>query len=569
MLVAAHAAPSHLAMALFNLQRAGILNPENIALVAAHAAPSNLDSALSHLQLAGILNQENFVLVVSAQDAPFSLAMALSNLLEAGILNPENIVLVAAHAAPSHLARALFNLQRAGILNPENIALVAAHAAPMHLDSALSKLQRAGILNQDNFLLFAAHAAPSDLAFALSYLQRAGILNPENIARVAAHAAPDHLASVLFCLLEARILNQENFAALVTPNHAALMTNEAYEIIWGRIPNHLLTTDNFRILLTAAERVNPIAELERVRDHILGVQVGIEHVVNFNPRQSTHTASVHKSISASAVQLMKRYGSSLSLETKILEIKDFVKGLADTPERQAAKRCIERIADPHFTFTDATSEVSILQLLALSYTAIHDEDKRLGHLDDAKAFFVDGLYEIQRGYNIERSQGPKEGDDSPICPGGTFNKLMEKLNGIHPDVKIDYINHEGAYLKFPKLVKDHALKYLTQLDPEQASILLDKIRTRENLMPIWGAIESKVKTALWDEFKEAYGNNQADKRFTDLFDAAGDLDCTEIVRQASESLPTNACASKLGMFAAAASAGHQVLESEALPGSTP
>ena len=332
--------------------------------------------------------------------------------------------------------------------------------------------------------------------------------------------------------------------------------------IWLRIPRLLLTTDNFRRLLTAAEHVNPMAELERLRDQILGVEVGTAPVVDFNPRQSTHTASVHKSISASAVQLMKRYGSSLSLENKIQEIKDFVKGLADTPKHQAAKRCIERIANPHFTFTD-TSGVSILQLLALSYTAIHDAANLTSSIEEAKALFVEGLYEIQRGYNLNPDGSDKGEEDSPICTAGTFNKLMEKLNGIHPDVKIVYINHAGACLKFPKLVNEHALKYLTGLDSEQTLALLGKIQANGNLIPIWGAIEPTVKTLLWDEFKEAYGNNRDDKRFTELFDAVEDLDCAEIVKEASKSLQPNPCASQLGLFAATAagaSAGHQVPE---------
>jgi hypothetical protein len=191
----------------------------------------------------------------------------------------------------------------------------------------------------------------------------------------------------------------------------------------------------------------------------------------------------------------------------------------------------------------------------------------MGHLEDAKAFFVEGLYEIQRGYNLNPDGSDKGGDDLPICKAGTFNKLMEKLNGIHPDVKIVYINHAGACLKFPKLVNEYTLKYLTELGPKRASTLLDEIRQSQNLMPIWGAIEPTVKTALWGEFKEAYGNNLADKRFTDLFDSVGDLDCTEIVRQASDSLQTNTTGLQLGLFAAAAagaSAVPQVLESKEL-----
>jgi hypothetical protein len=36
----------------------------------------------------------------------------------------------------------------------------------------------------------------------------------------------------------------------------------------------------------------------------------------------------------------------------------------------------------------------------LAFTAIHDETKRQGTLEDALALFVEGLYEIQRGDNL-------------------------------------------------------------------------------------------------------------------------------------------------------------------------
>ena len=397
-------------------------------------------------------------------------------------------------------------LQRAGIgiLDQENRALVAAHAAPGHLELALSSLQQAGILTQENFFLVAANANPRSLESAFSYLLRAGILN------------------------------QENFAALVAPNHAALVTNEAWRIIWSRIPNHLLTTANFQRLLTAAENANPRAELQRIVNQILGVQAGAGHAAAFNPSQSTHTASVHESVSASAIRLRNRYGNSLNLEEKIIEIKAHIDGLDNTPEHQAAKRCIERITAADYTFTD-TSEVSTRQLLALAYTAIHDENKRLGSLEDAKALFVEGLYESQRGYNIEFGQGPEQGQDAPICVAGTFNKVMEKLNGIHTDVKLVFITHEGASSKFPRLAQKHAKDYLqTQVKSVNAENhqslqdLLERLKADGSLEPIWDAIKTQVQTQLWDEFSKAYGNNPEDARFLALIDHGIDVPFTDV-----------------------------------------
>ena len=103
--------------------------------------------------------------------------------------------------------------------------------------------------------------------------------------------------------------------------------------------------------------------------------------------------------------------------------------------------------------------------------------------------------------------------DRPICIAGTFNKLMEKLNGIHEDVAMLYITTSGASAKFPKLAEAEALNYLQSLsNPETLEqyqaikYLLKQIETSGSLMPIWHDIQEVVKTKLWDEFKEAYGN---------------------------------------------------------------
>jgi len=340
------------------------------------------------------------------------------------------------------------------------------------------------------------------------------------------------LALVLPHLHQARILTQGSFAALLAPNHATLLTIEAHDRIWSRIPNHLLTTANFQRLLTAAEHANPMAELQRI---ILGVQAGAGHAAAFNPSQSTHTASVHESVSASAVRLRNSYGNPLNLEEKIIEIKAYIDGLDNTPEHQAAKRCIERITAADYSFTDPISQVSTLQLLALAYTAIHDIDRCSASLEDAKALFVEGLYESQRGYNIEFGQGPEQGQDAPICVAGTFNKVMEKLNGIHTDVKLVFITHEGASSKFPRLAQKHAKDYLqTQVESinagnhQSVQDLLERLTTAESLEPIWDAIKTQVQTELWDEFSKAYGNNPEDARFLALIDHGIDVPFTDV-----------------------------------------
>jgi hypothetical protein len=322
------------------------------------------------------------------------------------------------------------------------------------------------------------------------------------------------LALALSYLQEAGILTEANFAVLVAPNHATLVSEQANQLIWGRIPRHLLTQANFERLVIASEHANPIAELQRVVNQILGVQAQARHAAPFNPGQSTHTASVHRSVSESARKLMDNYGRDLDIEAKIHEISTYVNSLESSLKHDAAKRCITRITAGDNFFPDS-SGVSIHTLLALTYTAIHDEsNKHKGTLEDALSLFVEGLYEIQRGYNINE-QGVDDGQpDHPICRGGTFNKLMEKLNGIHKDVEIYYITTQGANLKFQKLAAERALDYLkTIASPktadgyQQCKTILDQIKQENSLEPIWDKIKDIVAKEIWEEFHEAYQEN--------------------------------------------------------------
>ena len=73
---------------------------------------------------------------------------------------------------------------------------------------------------------------------------------------------------------------------------------------------------------------------------------------------------------------------------------------------------------------------------------------------------MEGLYEIQRGYNFDKQGREKEGgtdEDKFICAAGTFNKIIEKLDGLHPDVKVLVITWNGLNAKLPKVIEEKAL----------------------------------------------------------------------------------------------------------------
>jgi beta-phosphoglucomutase-like phosphatase (HAD superfamily) len=117
------------------------------------------------------------------------------------------------------------------------------------------------------------------------------------------------------------------------------------------------------------------------------------------------------------------------------------------------------------------------------------------------------------------------GEDNPICAAGTFNKLMEKLSGIHADVQVDYITHELASFKFQKLAEEQAIRYLQSLtaaqtaeDYRQVKDLLEQLKQDGSLERIWDKMKARVQEEVWDEFKVAYAHRPDDARFLALID---------------------------------------------------
>ena len=172
--------------------------------------------------------------------------------------------------------------------------------------------------------------------------------------------------------------------------------------------------------------------------------------------------------SESAKKLDERY-SLMIQDDHLTETLEMVKSYVDSQpqlseKNKAAKRFIVRLFSRDCkVFTDRTSGIDTCRLLALVFLAIHDADKRVGNLEQAKAKFVDGLYKIQREYNFSREGEDRAGEDKPCGPEGTFNKLVEILEGIHPDCcYIDIPNNQNLLKDLPRdVLMTHMLPYLT------------------------------------------------------------------------------------------------------------
>jgi hypothetical protein len=313
------------------------------------------------------------------------------------------------------------------------------------------------------------------------------------------------------------------------------------------IADKTLSLEQFmRLPRLSVEELNALADndtQQRLRngeltiENVLGVRVqdnqGTPQPQPINDSQSTHTASVHRTVSESATRLMNRYADVMNpttLNQLISTITNEINALPDgNPQNEAAKRCVARLGAPEYAYTDQTSGINTRELLALSWLAIHDNNARLGTLEDAKRQFIEGLYEIQRGYNLSAAGVDMQGADISICSGGTFNKLMEKLNGVHQDVVIKVITPQLFALKLPIVVKEEVKNYLaSKANPAtisefiQFTELTKKIET-EGMESIWGAIRDKVSTRLFDEFGSLYENEQ-DPKFTAIIEIGNDVE---------------------------------------------
>lgn len=132
---------------------------------------------------------------------------------------------------------------------------------------------------------------------------------------------------------------------------------------------------------------------------------------------------------------------------------------------KAASSAFARLCDTDFA--DPVSGVKTRELLLVSWIAIHDQRGRIGNLTDAKMAYIQGLYECQREYNIDEANHDRGGADSPACAGGSFNKTVEKLDGVHRAVKLVYVTNETIRYKLNCIIPDYISACLIKMAAEE------------------------------------------------------------------------------------------------------
>ncbi|MGJ3495501.1 hypothetical protein ACR9PT_13160 [Piscirickettsia salmonis] len=292
-----------------------------------------------------------------------------------------------------------------------------------------------------------------------------------------------------------------------------------------------------------AETVQRLLNGELNFDDVFGEQEGLEEqqANHLNRAQSTHTASVHRSISQSALQLTELYGESLiggGLGCILDEVKNYLNTLDDGVKTKAAKVGFRRLTATDYSFIDPASGVSTKKILALAWLAIHDDSKRQGCLEDARALFVEACYEIQRGYNLSPTGIDLGGRDKPICAAGSFNKVLEKLQGIHPNCTVIYITPELASLKLPRVTAEETIQYVNNIQLETTEDLgrfvnllddmtCDGLQANHRSQTIYDHIKDKVSQRMFQEFGSLY-QSKSDTGFKEMIDNGEWLEAPDI-----------------------------------------
>lgn len=507
----------------------GMLTQINLAVILPDKGLLSASSVavLGFLYNADIFTQKNFAVVWQYKEKKFLpfIALLLSLLSEAKMLTQEYFELILAHPDPVSLYSILKYLEYAEILNKKNfeVFILNYFSELSIVDDAFSSLYAVGILTQENIEAIQFHAEPMKFSHLLKHLYNARILTQENFEAIRLHPHSIAFIAALEILSKVGILNQANFIALL--RHKILLM----PWIWNRLPEQAITLEIFNALLERAGQANPAEQISAYIDYVLTL-------VSINDRQSTHTASVHYSVSESATRLINRYGNFTedSLKQAITLVEHLIKHLSDdsSAKNKAAKRCIGRIISSDYTFLDPASGISLRQLFFLVIFATIDRNNQYGSEQDAINRFIEGLYEIQRGYNLSE-EGKDDGEeDNPICDAGAFNKLIEKLQGIHPDCEINFVTSKTASLKLPIVIRETALQYLSQLaNPTNAAdflaftSLIQQIKA-QGVEIIWDKIDSRILDKMFNEFSGLY-KYQENKALIDLVAAGLDTMLTD------------------------------------------
>ena len=446
------------------------------------------------------------MLILEHHPKPKDLYTVVKLLKNSGLLNKRNLdissklIISSEHTFDARVFEYLFSND---MLTQENFDIITDNH---EIRGLIYRLNANKILNTENFDVIKAHAFPKNISAALICLNSASILTYENREAIKGFE----------CFYMVRYLKDVNFLNQHTLNQSIqygdIIFSQRMDTILSWIPDGQFNQALFDRIIEFCNQAN--GNVERAHQSIWNHVV---QVFNLQPHQqaegiqgaqTTHTASVHRTASESAKRLKENYYASLEkqgLEKVILEVRNWINLAFESDIGNPVRKAAYRLTALGYDFTDPGSQVSTRLLLALVWNALLDDSKRQGTVEDAKKLLMTAFYEIQREYNLDEASIDKGGVDAPACSAGTFNKILEKMQGVLPDVHLEFITKATAALKMKAVVNEEAIKYLSSLPKdENYKKLLDLMKGGEGVGPIWDEIKDSVANRIYDEFESIF-----------------------------------------------------------------
>lgn len=339
--------------------------------------------------------------------------------------------------------------------------------------------------------------------------------------------------------------------SVIIEHHGIAEHHEICDILVNRLPTHQVTAEFLNHILNIYSQ-NELTLAVRVQTIVDFLNHGFQqnnYQLQRTPQQNNinYSQSVHGKIMSgtayySAKRLRDLYKDKFKVAKGVTEVKrDLLEHTKNSAmlqlKKDASLRCLDNIKNQYFNYIDKKhSGLDINMLLLCCWEAVHDDKHRVQHVDltTAKDALVEGLYRMQRSYNLNEQDIDDLQTDRTSCQEGAFILLVASLHTIHQSVEIKYITQEQASLKLPAVIKSSVSTYLKKqkerLDKQDFETLLSKLTT-DGIEFIWQGIKVQVVHLMLNEFGGIYSNDPENPHFLALINTYIDVDMTQTLNE--------------------------------------
>jgi hypothetical protein len=424
---------------------------------------------------------------------------------------------------------------------------------PVEVFNGMVLLQRemmlAGEDGNANIVAIASHSSPLQMTQALTNLKRHGLLSQHYRLSLMTESSPQLLALMMVILREKNLLDELDDVLLIRQLklYAPILCSERVIHLFWQIPAPQFSLALFANVIHICQQQHltspeKIQQIQQLLAQVEPVAPPRQAVILSDP-QSVHYSSVNLSVAQFVEGLEHLYEEKLhwlhGVDTNYGKLRDLLYHHAQqlieqhekTLQAQAAIRALVRFhGSALLDYLEPVRMVSTKKLMAYIYCAIFDKNKCEASLEDVCLQLIEGLYEIQRGGNLsERGVDNLSSIDSPICPAGTFTKLVEKMQGILKDCHIIFVTRTTISMKLNQVVKGEVKAHLDSMfgstSQDEFQTLIDELKQKGISDELWQNIRPAVHQRMSECFDEQLlmNANISKQTLQDMIDCGQDV----------------------------------------------